>query len=72
MEQVGLVETAFQIAHECASLDELRQRLAREGYPNVHAYLSGPQIRRQLYELLDPARKKPWPRGRIARQSGEL
>lgn len=63
MEGVGLIERAFQIAPECASLDEVRQRLRREGYLNVHAYLDGKHIRDQLYERLDPVRKKPKGRG---------
>lgn len=63
VEGVGVVERAFQLAPECASLDEVRQRLRREGYLLVQAHLEGKQIRDQLYERLDPTRKKPKGRG---------
>ena len=63
MEGVGLIERAFQLAPQCGSLDELRQRLTREGYGNVHAYLDGKQIKQQLFERLDPGRRKPKGRG---------
>jgi hypothetical protein len=59
MEGVSIIERAFQLAPECASLEELRERLRREGYLNVHAYLEGRQIRDQLFARLDPVRKKP-------------
>ena len=64
--ETNIIERAFQVAPECASLEEVRQRLRREGYLNVHAYLDGKHIRDQLYERLDPLRKKPRPLGRHA------
>ena len=54
MHRVGTVERAFQIAPESATLDEVKKRLAREGYSNIEAHLTGPQIRRQLTVLLKP------------------
>lgn len=56
---MNIIERAFQLAPECGSIDELRQRLVREGYFNVHAHLAGKQVRQQLYDLLNPALKKP-------------
>jgi hypothetical protein len=35
-------------------LDEVRHRLTREGYFNVEAHLSGPQIKRELTGRLNP------------------
>lgn len=54
MEGIGLVERAFQLAPECVSLDELRERLRSEGYLQVHAHLEGKQIRDQLRDRLKP------------------
>jgi len=70
MKGVGLVERAFQIAPECASIEEVRQRLRREAYLNVHAYLDGKQIRDQLFQHLDPLRRKPRSVGRHGRRAG--
>lgn len=64
MEDVRIIERAFQLAPECGSLDEVRQRLVREGYFNVHAHLSGRQVRQQLYDRLNPKLRKPHGRGR--------
>ena len=63
MQEAGIIERAFQLAPQCASLEELRQRLRREGYFHIHAHLGGKHIRDQLYERLDPLRKKPRGRG---------
>ena len=54
MQGVTVIERAFQIATEFGSLDEVRHRLVREGYFNVEAHLSGPQIKRELTGRLNP------------------
>jgi hypothetical protein len=54
MQGVRIIERAFQIATESGSLDEVRQRLMREGYASVDAHLSGPQIKRDLAARLNP------------------
>jgi hypothetical protein len=53
MQGIGIIERAFQIAGESASLDEVKQRLVREGYFSVEAHLQGRQIRRELADQLN-------------------
>ena len=48
----GTVERAFQLATECATVEEIRARLRAEGYSNVDAHLQGSTIRLQLKKLL--------------------
>jgi hypothetical protein len=52
MERVGTVERAYQLAAQSGSIDEVRRQLMVEGYSNVEAHLSAPQLRRALKELL--------------------
>ena len=54
MEDVSIIERAFQLAPECGSIDELKRKLAREGYFQVNAHLSGRHIRSQLHGRLNP------------------
>jgi hypothetical protein len=61
-----VIEPAFEIAPECGTVEEIRRRLAREGYTDAGAHLSGKLIRTQLYERLHPDLKKP--HGRHARR----
>ena len=46
------IERAFQLAEECASVDEIRTKLKREGFSNVDAHLSGGQIRAELGQII--------------------
>jgi hypothetical protein len=39
---VNIIERAFQVAPECASLDDVRRRLDGEGYVNVPAEAAHP------------------------------
>jgi hypothetical protein len=55
VEDVNIIERAFQLAPECGSIEELKRKLAREGYFQVNAHLSGRQIRSQLHQRLNPA-----------------
>ena len=57
-----IIKRAFDLAGECGSLDEVRQKLQQEGYFHVQAYLSGRQITADLRRRLNPdlkAAKKP-------------
>jgi hypothetical protein len=54
-----VIERAFEIAPECGTVEEIRRRLAREGYIGAEAHLSGKLIKTQLYERLHPDLKKP-------------
>jgi hypothetical protein len=49
---MGTVERAFQLARESETLDEVRQKLRREGYTQVDEHLSGGVIRAELKKLL--------------------
>ena len=47
----GTVGRAFELAPECRTIDELRNKLVREGHTNVDAHLHG-SLRLQLNRLL--------------------
>jgi len=51
----GLVERAFQLASESANVDEIRNRLRREGYFNVDAHLMGRKLRSDLVRVIRKA-----------------
>jgi hypothetical protein len=55
-----VIERAFEIAPECGTLEEIRQRLVREGYMDVAAHLDGKLIKMQLHERLHPELRKPY------------
>lgn len=57
MNEMNIIERAFQVAPECGSVSEVRQILVREGYFNVEAHLTGRQIKRDIQSLLDPKRR---------------
>ncbi|WP_205479764.1 hypothetical protein [Sphingomonas arenae] len=44
----NIIERAFQLASEAASVDEIRKQLRQEGYSNVDAHLAGASIRADL------------------------
>ena len=58
--QTNIVERAFELASECLTLKELRERLHRDGYGRTDIYLSlgGRLIRTQLTERLQPSEKQ--------------
>ncbi|RYD28177.1 MAG: hypothetical protein EOP89_03110 [Lysobacteraceae bacterium] len=58
MTEQTTVERAFELARsgECSSVNDLRQRLRREGYDAVHLHLHGSSINRQLIELMHAAK----------------
>lgn len=49
---VGTIERAYQLARESRTLEEVRQKLRREGYTQVDEHLSGGVIRSELKKLL--------------------
>lgn len=48
----GIIERAFQLAPECATIDEIRLKLKREGYSEVENHLQGGSIQKDLKRLL--------------------
>lgn len=64
MQGVDIIERAFQLAAESGSVEEVKTKLAREGYLNVHRHLGGKHTRTQILERLNPElvsyRKRNW------------
>ncbi len=64
MQGVNVIERAFQLAAESGSVDEVKTKLSREGYLNVHRHLGGKHTRSQILERLNPElvvyRKRHW------------
>jgi hypothetical protein len=52
--EIGTVERAFQLARAgaCHSVNDIRERLLREGYQNVLSHVSGMSIKKQLNAIL--------------------
>lgn len=50
----NIIERAYQLAPESGSVEEVKRKLMREGYLNVHSHLSGHQIRHDLLKRLNP------------------
>jgi hypothetical protein len=48
----GIIERAYELAGQSASVAEIRRKLIQEGYFQVHAHLGGRQIRRELMKRL--------------------
>ena len=53
MEGVDIIERAFQLAAESASVEEVKRKLRREGYFQVEAHLSGRRIRAEITQRLN-------------------
>jgi hypothetical protein len=53
-ELTPMIERAIELAQsgECHSVNEVRQRLRRDGYQGVGIELAGAEINRQLVDLL--------------------
>jgi hypothetical protein len=53
-ELLPMVDRAVQLAQsgECHSVNEVRQRLRREGYQGIGIELAGAEINRQLVDLI--------------------
>ena len=54
----NIIERAFELAPECASVSEVRSKLKTEGYSQIEAHLSGRMIRGQIVQRLLPNDKK--------------
>lgn len=56
--QITTLERAFELARsgQCDSVNDLRQRLRREGYDAVHLHLHGASINKQLADLMHAAK----------------
>jgi hypothetical protein len=52
MSQVNIIERAFQLALECKTVVQVRNRLSREGYLQVDAHLSGRTIKAEIKQRL--------------------
>jgi hypothetical protein len=48
MNQPGIIERAFELAHGATTVEEVRKALKCEGYSNVDAHLAGRSIRADL------------------------
>ena len=53
MNGTNIIERAYELALESRSIEEIKKKLLREGYVNVHAHLGGRQIRHDLLERLN-------------------
>jgi hypothetical protein len=48
----GIIERAFQLAQQLASVEEIRAQLRKEGYSSVDAHLMGRKIRADLVKVI--------------------
>ena len=55
MSHTGVIERAFQLASSSANVEEIRNRLRKEGYSSVDAHLTGPKIRSDLVKAIRQA-----------------
>ena len=58
MNEMNIIERAFELAPQCGSVSEVRQILVREGYFNVEAHLTGRQIQQDIRSRLNPERRE--------------
>jgi hypothetical protein len=52
MSRANVIERAFQLASDCQSVVEVRERLRREGYIQVDAHFSGRMVKKQIRQRL--------------------
>ncbi|MDP9421636.1 MAG: hypothetical protein M3Q19_02165 [Pseudomonadota bacterium] len=52
---IGTVERAFQLAEHSSNVEQIRNRLRKEGYSGVDAHLSGASIRSELSKIIKRA-----------------
>ena len=50
--ETDIIARAYQLASECAGIDEVRYKLKREGYESVDAHLSSARLRADLKNRL--------------------
>ena len=51
----GIIERAFELAQQLATVEEIRARLRKEGYSQVDAHLMGRKIRGDLVKIIRQA-----------------
>lgn len=56
---VGIIERAFQLARQFASLDEIKAQRKKEGYTSIDAHLAGKSIRSDLARALERGEQLP-------------
>ena len=66
MNDMNVIERAYQLAHESGSVDEVVRKLSQEGYLNAYGHLSGRQIRQEITARLDRSLVE----SRLARRRG--
>ena len=52
MHTAGIIERAFQLARQLATVEEIRAQLRKEGYSSVDAHLMGRKIRSDLVKVI--------------------
>ena len=53
MTEVNIIQRAFELASDCRSIVEVRDRLRREGYFHVDAHLGGRLIKSEIKQRLN-------------------
>ena len=53
MNEANIIERAFELAPDCRSIVEVRDRLRHEGYFHVDAHLSGRLIKSKIKQRLN-------------------
>ena len=53
MTEAYIIERAFELAPDCRSIVEVRDRLRREGYFHVDAHLGGRLIKSEIKQRLN-------------------
>ena len=53
MNEANIIERAFELAPDCRSIVEVRDRLRREGYFHVDAHLGGRLIKSEIKQRLN-------------------
>lgn len=48
----GVIERAFQLAEGCATVEQIRSQLRKEGYSSVDAHLMRRKIRADLVRII--------------------
>lgn len=54
MPDTNIIERSFQLAAESGSVEQVKQKLKREGYMLVDSHLSGKLIRSEICKRLNP------------------
>jgi len=55
VQAAGIIERAFQLALQLATIEDIRVQLRKEGYSYVDAHLMGRKIRSDLVKIIRQA-----------------